>query len=87
MPVGAHPRWRAGSVEMFEMTNSEYAVCRPLSTEKSEEVLGWLVLVLVGKPLPQPERTVGWDLAERWMGEVIEGKRSLCGRGGRHDGG
>lgn len=39
--------------------------------------LGWLIVYLVSRDLPEPERCLGWALAERWLAELVVTRRKV----------
>ena len=53
----------------------------PLSAvdRSASEALGWLAVYLMARRLPPQERRVGWALAERWLGELVEVKHFGAG--------
>jgi len=45
----------------------------------SAPALGWLVLYLTSRDLPDQEQRIGWLLVERWAGELVSAKRAFMG--------
>ncbi len=53
----------------------------PASTypeNSTQEALGWLMLYLLGRSLPQVEQSFGWRLAETWLRQIVDGQPVRC---------
>ena len=49
------------------------------SADATSEALGGLMVYLLRRPLPPQERRVGWALAEKWLGEIVEARHFHVG--------
>lgn len=47
------------------------------SESKVSPALGALLVYLLARNLPAQERRTGWDLVEKWAGELVDAKHGL----------
>lgn len=79
MNVNARTAGRGPTANWEKHQLSEYGLGRPVSMENATaDALGFLLLYLIGRDLPQVERDFGWRLAERWERQSI-GARLMRG--------
>jgi hypothetical protein len=73
-----HHRRRASTVtsSFFRPPHAATAVDPGLQRGDAEtvEATGFLVLYLLSRPLPKPERALGWSLVEEWLAEVAQSR-------------
>ncbi len=50
---------------------------RPKSESETSSALGALMIYLLGSDLPTEERRLGWALAKKWTGQLVDAKHNL----------
>jgi len=72
-PAGRRGQQRRG---IFVPYRPPRLMSRPVAQNLTAVALGALLVYLLGRNLPPVEQRFGWDLARRWLGELVEAQHA-----------